>query len=75
MGGRDTRDQVSRGKLVVKEYLDAARSTRGEQSMLRNPGQGERDGARCDCMDLHLGGLEGLLPVTPWVDKSLLSFH
>ena len=24
VGGRDTRDQVSRGKLVVKEYLDAA---------------------------------------------------
>ena len=24
VGGRDTRDQVSHGKLVVKEYLDVA---------------------------------------------------
>ena len=66
---------MSRGKLVVKEYLDTTRFARGEHRMLKNPGQGERDGARSDYVAQHLGGLVGLLPVTPWVDRSLLSFH
>ena len=75
MGGRDTRDLVSHGKLVVKEYLDAACSVRVEQRMLRNPGQGERVGAHSDYVGQHLGGLVGLLPITPWGDRNLLSFH
>ena len=65
MGGRDTRDQVSRGKLVVKEYLYAECYARVEQRMFRNPGQGERDGERSDYVGQHLGKLVGLLPVTP----------
>ena len=75
MGGRDTGDQVSHGKLVVKEYPDTTLSTRGEQRMLRNPDQGERYGACSDHVAQHLGGSVGPLPVTPWVDRSLLSFH
>ena len=75
MGGRDTRDQVSYGKLVVIEYLDAEHSTRVEQRVLRNTGQGERDGERSDYMGHHLGGLVVPLPVTPWGDRSMLSFH
>ena len=43
--------------------------------MLRNLDQGERDGERSDYMGQHLGGLVGPLPVTPWGDRSLLSFH
>ena len=43
--------------------------------MLRNRGQGERDGAHSDYVGQHLGGLVGPLPVTPWGDRSLLSFH
>jgi hypothetical protein len=68
-------DQMSCVKLVNKEYLDAARSARREQRMLWNPSQGERDGARSDYVALHLGGLEGSLPVTPWGDRILLHFH
>ena len=37
VGGRDTRDQMSRGKLVVIEYLDAECSVRVEQRILGNP--------------------------------------
>ena len=43
--------------------------------MLRNPGQGERDGVRSDYVAQHLGGLAGSLLVTPWGDRSLLDFH
>ena len=75
VGGRDTRHQVSHGKLVVIEYLDVECSTRVEQRMLKNPDQGERDGERSDYVGQHLGGLVGMLPVTPWGDRSLLSFH
>ena len=75
MGGRDTRDQVSRGKMVVKEYLDIECSVRGEQRMLWNPSQGERDDEHSDYVGQHLGGLVGLLLVTPWGDRSLLIFH
>ena len=66
---------MSRGKLVVIEYLDAECSARGEQGMLRNPGQGERDGEHSDYLGQHMGGLVGSLPITPWGDRSLLSFH
>ena len=75
VGGQDTRDQVSHGKLVVKEYLNAECSARGEKRMLWNLGQGERDGECSDYVGEHLGGLVGPLPVTPWGDRSLLSFH
>ena len=75
MGGKDTRDQVSHGKLVVKEHLDASCSTRGEKRMLRNPGEGDKDGAHSDYMGQHLGGLVESFPITPWGDNSLLSFH
>ena len=34
--------------------------------MLKNPNQGERDGEHSDYMGQHMGGLVGLLPVTPW---------
>ena len=66
---------MSCGKLVDKEDLDATRLARCEQRMLKNPGQGERDGACCDYMAQHLGGLDEPLPVTPLGDKSLLCFH
>jgi hypothetical protein len=66
---------MSCGKLVDKEYMDTARSVRREQRMLWNLGQGERDGVHSDYMALHLEGLEWLLPVTPWGDRSLLRFH
>ena len=66
---------MSRGKLVVKEYLHASCSTRGENRMVRNPGQGERDGAHSYYVGQHLGGLVGPLLVTPWGDRSLLNFH
>ena len=66
---------MSRGKLVVIEYLDVECSVKGEQRMLRNPSQGERDGECSDYVGQHLGGLVGLLPVTPWGDRSLLRFH
>ena len=66
---------MSCGNLVVKEYLDAACPMRGEQTMLRNLSQGERYGDRSDYMGQHLGGLVGLLPITPWGDRSLLIFH
>ena len=66
---------MSHGKLVVKEYLDATRSMRKEKRMLRNPGQGERDGAHSNYVDQHLGGLVGLLPITSWENRILLSFH
>ena len=68
-------DQMRCGKLVDKEYLDAARSARREQRMLRNLGQGERDGVCSDYVSQHLGGLVAPLPVTPWGDRILLSFH
>ena len=58
-------DQMSCGKLVDKEYLDRARSTRREKRMLRNPSQGERDGACNDYVAQHLGGLVVPLPITP----------
>ena len=66
---------MSCGKLVVKEYMDAMRPARGEQRMLMNPDQGERDGARSAYVCQHLGVLVGPLPVTPLGDRSLLSFH
>ena len=66
---------MSHGKLVVKEYLDTKCSMRGEERMLWNPSQGERDGAHSDYVGQHLGGLVGPLPITPWGDRSLLSFH
>ena len=75
VGGRDTRNQLSHGKLVVNEYLDVECSARVEQRMLRNPSQGERDGECSDYVGQHLGGLVGSLPITPWGDRSLLSFH
>ena len=53
---------MSRGKLVVIEYLDAECSTMSEQRMLRNLDQGEGDGEHSDYMGQHLGGLVGLLP-------------
>ena len=43
--------------------------------MLMNPSQGERYGARSDYVGQHLGGLVGLLPITPWGDRSLLRIH
>ena len=43
--------------------------------MLKNPGQGERDVECSDYMGDHLGGMVVQLPVTPWGDRSLLSFH
>ena len=75
MGGHDTRDQVSNGKLEVIEYLDAKCSTWAEQIMLRNPSQGTRDGERSDYVGHHLGGPVVPLLVTPWGDRSLLIFH
>ena len=66
---------MSHGNLVVKEYLDIECFARGEQRMLWNPGQGGRDGKRSDYVDQHLGGLVGLLPITPLGDRSLLRFH
>ena len=75
VGGRDTRDQVSRGKLVIIEYLDVECPMWAEHKMLRNFDQGERDGERSDYMGHHLGGLVVSLPVTPWGDRILLSFH
>ena len=66
---------MSCGKLDVIEYLDADCSARVEQRMLRNLGQGERDGARSDYMAQHLGALVAPLPVTPWGDRSQLRFH
>ena len=68
-------DQMSCGKMVDKEDLDAARPVRCEQRMLKNLDQAERDGVHSDCMAQHLGGLVVPLPVTPWGDRSLLSFH
>ena len=56
---------MSRRKLVVKEYLDAVYSTRGEKTMLRNFNQGDRDGERSDYIGQHLGGLVWTLLVTP----------
>ena len=66
---------MSCGKLVDKEDLDAARSVRREQRMLKNSYQGERDGGHSDYVGQHLGGLVGPLPIMPWGDRSLLSFH
>lgn len=40
-------------------------SVRVEQTMLRNPNQGERDGERSDYVRHHLGGMVVPLPVTP----------
>ena len=65
VGGRDTRDQVSRGKLKVIEYLDAECSSRVEQRKLRNLSQGERDGKHSDYVGHHLGGIVMPLPITP----------
>ena len=66
---------MSCGKLVDKEDLVVARAATREKRMLWNPGQGERDSARSDYVALHLVGLVGSLPITPWGDRSLLHFH
>ena len=66
---------MSCGKLVIKEDLDAARPTRYEQRMLRNPSQGEKYDAHCDCVAQNLGGLVAPFPVAPWGDRSMLCFH
>ena len=63
--GRDTRDQVSHGKLEVKEYLDVECSMRVEQRMLWNPGQGDRVVRVIDYMCHNLGGLVVSLHVIP----------
>ena len=68
-------EKMSCGKLVDKEDLDVVRPARCEQRMLRNPDQGERDGASSDCMAHHIGRLVTPLPVTPWGDRSLLRFN
>ena len=57
---------MSCGKLVVKEDLGVARPVRCEQRMLRNLGQGEKDGARCDCVAQYVEWLVAPFPVTPW---------
>jgi hypothetical protein len=37
--------------------------------------QGEKDGAHSDNVAQHLGGMVACLPITPWGDRRLLSFH
>ena len=66
---------MSCGKSVVKEDLDAARPARCEQRMLRDPGQGEKDGVRCDCVAQHVEWLVVPFHVTPWGDRSPLCIH